>query len=69
MTYSGMTVNERLWITKQFKDYEKAVKNHDTKSAIKILRSVELTDDTIVANLNIDGIEWSADDFMLNDEE
>jgi len=45
--YAGMTVNERLYASGLLDDFEKAVSEKDTETAIRILKEVELTDGNI----------------------
>lgn len=45
--YAGMTVNERLYVGGVLDEFEKAVKEKNTKEAIRILKVVELTDANI----------------------
>lgn len=41
--YKGMTVNERLYLSGLWDEFEKAVKGKDVEKARKILEEVELT--------------------------
>jgi len=41
--YKGMTVNERLYLSGLWDEFEKAVKEKDVEKARKILEEVELT--------------------------
>ncbi len=45
--YSGMTVNERLWVSGLMNEFEKAILEKNTDEAIRILKEVELTEDNI----------------------
>lgn len=45
--YAGMTVNERLYVSGLIEEFDKAVEERNTAEAIRILREVELTDDSI----------------------
>lgn len=58
MTYAGMTVNERLWVSGLFDEFEAAIRDKDIKRVVEILKSVELGDDaSIRAILESFGIE------------
>lgn len=54
--YLGMTVNERLYVSGLSKKYHEAVKNKDIETAISILKSVDLGEENIKANLKFDGL-------------
>ncbi len=45
--YAGMTVNERLYISGLMDEFDKAVSEKNTDEAIRILKTVELGDDSI----------------------
>ncbi len=45
--YSGMTVNERLWVSGSFYKFEKALVNDDLDVAAKILRKLDLEEESI----------------------
>lgn len=45
--YAGMTVNERLYVSGLMDDFDKAVGEKNTAEVIRILRKVELGDDSI----------------------
>ena len=45
--YAGMTVNERLYVSGLIDEFDKAVGEQNIDEAIRILRKVELTDDSI----------------------
>jgi hypothetical protein len=45
--YSAMTVNERLCVSGLIEEFDKAVEEKNIGEAIRILREVELTDDSI----------------------
>ena len=45
--YMGLTVNERLYMRGLMGEFDKAVKNKNTKIIISILKEVELTDESI----------------------
>ncbi|WP_410220751.1 hypothetical protein [Pedobacter sp.] len=45
--YLGMTVNERLYVSGQIEEFDKAVKEKDIDKVISILKSVELNEDSI----------------------
>ncbi|SER60573.1 hypothetical protein [Sphingobium sp. YR768] len=48
--YSGMTVNERLFVAGLLHDFEDAIQRHDKVRAMEILASVNLDwPDTVVA--------------------
>jgi hypothetical protein len=54
--YSGMTVNERLYISGLIDKYHEAVMEKDIDAAISILKAVDLGEDNIRANLKFDGL-------------
>lgn len=45
--YAAMTVNERLYVSGLIKEFDKAVEEKNSTEATRILREVELTDDSI----------------------
>lgn len=45
--YSGMTVNERLYLSGLLTKFDKAVEKKDLQKVIQILKNVELTDNSI----------------------
>ena len=45
--YDGMTVNERLFVSKKIDEFDKAVNEKDRIKVISILQSVELTESSI----------------------
>jgi hypothetical protein len=47
MKYSGMTVNERLYISGLLQKFDDAVKKKDINKIIKILKEVELEESSI----------------------
>ena len=47
MKYSGMTVNERLYISGLLQKFDDAVKEKDINKIIKILKEVELDESSI----------------------
>lgn len=54
--YSGMTVNERLYISGLIDKYYEVVREKDINAAISILKAVDLGEDNIRANLKFDGL-------------
>lgn len=54
--YSGMTVNERLYISGLIDKYYEAVREKDIDAAISILKAVDLGEDNIMANLKFAGL-------------
>lgn len=46
--YSGMTVNERLYISGLMNEFDKAVKEKDKEKVTSILKEVDITDETLV---------------------
>jgi len=46
--YSGMTVNERLYLSGLYDKFYNAVKEKDTQQVITILKSVEFSDDSTI---------------------
>jgi hypothetical protein len=69
MKYTGMTVNERLWVSGLFEEFESAIRNKNVKRAVEILRSVELDDESIRANLEVSGIEANLYDNIIKNVE
>jgi hypothetical protein len=57
MEYSGMTVNERIYVSGNDKKFDTAVKNKDKKEVIKILTEVQLSDENIIVLLKHIGLE------------
>ena len=57
--YAGMTVNERLYVSGLIDEFDKAVGEKNSEEAIRILRKVELTDDSIKPILEQLGL-WSS---------
>jgi len=47
--YQGMTVNERLYISGLFEEYEKAVEQKNASTVKHILEQLELTDLSIMS--------------------
>lgn len=45
--YSGMTVNERLYVSGFMEQFDKAIEERDIKKVIAILKKVELNDASI----------------------
>jgi reverse gyrase len=45
--YAGMTVNERIYVSGLMDEFDKAVSEKDTDDVIRILKTVELGDDSI----------------------
>jgi hypothetical protein len=45
--YSGMTVNERLYVSGLMEKFDNAVKGKDINEIISILKSVDLTNEAI----------------------
>jgi hypothetical protein len=62
MKYYGMTVNERLFRSGLIKEFDSAIARKDVNRVIELLRSVELDDESIRANLEFFGLEWNASD-------
>jgi hypothetical protein len=54
--YSGMTVNERLYLSGLIAKYDEVVKEKDIDGAISILKSVDLGEDNIRAILKFHGL-------------
>ncbi|ALL07316.1 hypothetical protein AQ505_18590 [Pedobacter sp. PACM 27299] len=54
--YSGMTVNERLYLSGLIDKYYEAVRGKDIDAVISILKAVDLGDDNIRANLKFGGL-------------
>lgn len=57
-----MTVNERLFRSGLIKEFDSAIARKDVNRVIELLRSVELDDESIRANLEFFGLEWNASD-------
>lgn len=56
--YSGMTVNERLYISGLMNEFDKAVREKNIEKIKSIFKEVELTDDiTIIAILKQIGLQ------------
>lgn len=49
--YSGMTVNERLFVSNLIQDFEVAIKKKSREEIIRILKTVDLSDVSIEAIL------------------
>ena len=45
--YAAMTVNERLCVSGLIEEFDRAVEEKNTTEVIRILREVELTDESI----------------------
>ena len=45
--YAGMTVNERLYVSGLMDEFDKAVSEENTTEVIRILRMVELGQDSV----------------------
>jgi hypothetical protein len=45
--YSGMTVNERLYVSGLMEKFDNAVKGKDINEIVSILKSVDLTNESI----------------------
>ena len=56
--YAGMTVNERLYVSGYFDQYEQAVKKKDVEKLIHILKEVELTEGNIIPVLESLGLKY-----------
>lgn len=56
--YGGMTVNERLYISGNWDEYEKAVNKKDVQKIVDILKEVELTEDNIISILEKLGLTY-----------
>jgi hypothetical protein len=56
--YGGMTVNERLYISGNWDEYEKAVKKKDVQKIVDILKEVELTEGNIIPILENLGLTY-----------
>ena len=54
--YSGMTVNERLYVSGLSDKYHVAVKEKDIDAAISILKAVDLGEENIKAILKFSGL-------------
>ena len=46
--YSGMTVNERLYISGLYDKFYKAIEEKDIQQVIEIIKNVELKDDSTI---------------------
>ena len=46
--YLGMTVNERLYVSGYMKDFDQAVESKDVETIKRILKEVELTEESII---------------------
>jgi molecular chaperone GrpE (heat shock protein) len=56
--YSGMTVNERLYVSGLMDEFDKAVQQKDTEKIRAILEKVELTEESIRPILEEFGINY-----------
>ncbi len=45
--YAGMTVNERLYVSGLMDEFDKAVSDKNTAEVVRILKTVNLGDDSI----------------------
>jgi hypothetical protein len=54
--YSGMTVNEHLYVAGMIDAFYKAIEIKDIDKVISILKEVELDDASIKANLEFNGL-------------
>lgn len=57
MDYSGMTVNERLYLSGKLDKFDKAVAKKNVKEVIKILKSIDLKIELIILILESFGLE------------
>ncbi|WP_016988634.1 hypothetical protein [Flavobacterium sp. ACAM 123] len=55
--YSGMTVNERLYVSGLSNDFDNAVKENNIKKIIEILKRIELDEMSIKAILQSLGLD------------
>jgi hypothetical protein len=55
--YVGMTVNERLYISGLMDDFDKAIYDKNIKKVVSILKSVELSEESILPILDSFGFE------------
>ncbi|MES2374317.1 MAG: hypothetical protein V4557_17195 [Bacteroidota bacterium] len=56
--YRGMTVNERLWVSGYWDEFEQAIEKKDLQKIINILKEVELTEDNIVPIIENLGLKY-----------
>ena len=49
--YKGMTVNERLYVSGLIDAFDKAAKERDVEKVVKILKEVEIADESAVENI------------------
>jgi hypothetical protein len=54
--YTGMTVNERLYVSGLIDEFDKAVSEKNTTEVIRILHMVELNQDSIAPILEYLGL-------------
>lgn len=62
MKYSGMTVNERLYVSELMDAFDKAVKEKDIQKVKSILENVELNEESIKPILKDLGLFADAND-------
>ena len=56
--YGGMTVNESLYVSKNWNKYQAAVSMKDVKKIIEVLNDVELTEENIIPILESLGLKY-----------
>ena len=52
MKYKGMTVNERLYVSGLLESFDKAILRNDREQVIRILRDIEVDDESISKTLS-----------------
>ena len=57
MDYSGMTVNERLYLSGKLDKFDNAVSQKNVKEVVKILKEVDLKIESIIPILESLGLE------------
>ncbi|MBV4360602.1 hypothetical protein [Pinibacter aurantiacus] len=49
--YSGMTINERLYLSNLMNDFDRAIEKKDVKEIVSILNKVEVVDETSIKSI------------------
>jgi uncharacterized protein YajQ (UPF0234 family) len=57
MDYSGMTVNERLYLSGKLYKFDEAIAQKNAKEVVKILKEVDLKIESIIPILESLGLE------------
>ena len=57
--YAGMTANERLYVSGLIDQYYEAIEKKNIDTVISILKTIELSDEDINANLRLNNLRQS----------